>query len=154
VLQLTAQDPALHSAIPFAGLVHARRQAPQSVIDARTEVSHPSAARALQSAKPAAQMTRQTPREHTGVAFGPAAHAVPHAPQLRRSVRVLASHPLPGFPSQSAVPVAQPVTQRPAVHVAVIPVGAVQRIPQPPQCRRLVCVLTSQPLVATPSQSA
>jgi hypothetical protein len=56
--------------------------------------------------------------------------------------------------SQSAIPVAQPVTQRPAAHVAVIPGGAAQRTPQPPQCDRFVCVLASQPLLATPSQFA
>jgi hypothetical protein len=91
------------------------------------------------------------PAEHTW----PAGQARPHMPQLALSVLVLASHPLAGIMSQSAMPIAHvPRAHVPALHVAVA-LGRRHAVPQPPQLlASSPRTLVSQPLDAMPSQSA
>jgi hypothetical protein len=96
----------------------------------------------------------QDPFTQAGTPFG-AVHTTLHPPQLFKSFRMLTSHPLPGSPSQSAVP---EVThdehpQTPASHFGGQPVSG-QGAAHPPQWLTLVLVFTSQPLAAIPSQSS
>jgi hypothetical protein len=56
--------------------------------------------------------------------------------------------------SQSPKPVAHVSPHAPAAHVAVALAPAGHALLQRPQCAVLVCVLASQPLVASPSQLA
>ncbi|MBI5518036.1 MAG: hypothetical protein HY909_29970 [Deltaproteobacteria bacterium] len=105
---------------------------------------------APQVASGAAQLAAQAPDAHTC----PAAQRIEQRPQLPRSDSVLTSQPSTGIPLQSAKPGRQlPTLHTPARHDAV-PFGGAQARPQPPQCASLVRVSVSQPLVATPSQSA
>jgi hypothetical protein len=63
----------------------------------------------------------------------------------------LVSQPLPTLPSQLPQPVLQAIEQVPEAHDAA-PLAVLHAWAQPPQCSVLVLVLTSQPLVACPSQ--
>jgi hypothetical protein len=72
----------------------------------------------------------------------------PQAPQLRESVMVLTSQPLPALPSQSAKPGAQPVAQPEDTQAPV------HTVPQAPQLFESLVVLTSQPFAGLPSQFA
>jgi len=176
-------------------------QTPQLALSVRVLTSQPSAALALQSAKPAAQAAMaHTPEEQVAVALG-RAQARPQAPQLVALVWVLVSQPLEAEPSQSAKPTAQRTTvqvlaEQPLAATlgrahtvphapqlagstvvlaqkAEAPLqvrrGAAQLVPQrppeqtepagqatlhAPQLALLARVFTSQPLLATPSQSA
>ena len=83
----------------------------------------------------------------------PAAQGFPQRPQWAVATRRSASQPLVALPSQSAKPVAQrAMSQRPAAQAPVALAGA-QRAPHVPQCARSLARVTSQPLVALPSQS-
>ncbi len=81
------------------------------------------------------------------------AQAVPQAPQFLASVSVLTSQPLAAFLSQSAKPALHEVVHVPLVHASPWFGPAVQTLPQAPQLRSSVVVLTSQPLAAPRSQS-
>ena len=69
-------------------------------------VSHPLAVLPSQSPKPALQVTRQTPAEHDADPLLPSQDR-PQPPQLGALVRVSASQPVVGSPSQSANPASQ-----------------------------------------------
>jgi hypothetical protein len=134
-----------------------------------------------QSAKPATQVGTQRPAVHAlAVVLGPVRHARPQAPQLFRSLAVVAQ-----VPSQLTVPAGQHTDLRPAgrhvspvLHAAGRPVtGSQQASPdppqtaaqpkpppsrfvqpkglahaaQPPQCS-VVLIAVSQPLAGLPSQ--
>jgi hypothetical protein len=96
----------------------------------------------------------QAPFAHAGTPNG-AVHTTLHPPQLFTSSRIVTSHPLPGSPSQSAVPEAtheeQPHT--PAEHFGGQLVEG-HSTPHPPQWFTFVLVFTSHPLTTTPSQSS
>jgi hypothetical protein len=86
------------------------------------------------------------------IAFGPAVHALPHAPQF---VRVLS-----GVSQPSAAVMLQ--SPNPALHIAIVhtppvhedvPFMTVQARRHAPQCEVLVCVSVSQPFIGLPSQS-
>ena len=95
----------------------------------------------------------QRPVEHVAVALG-REHAVPHAPQFETSEPRLVSHPFAIIASQSAKPALHAaMSQRPLMHAGV-PFEALHRMPQPAQFVGSLRVLTSQPLLASPSQSA
>jgi len=83
----------------------------------------------------------------------PPAQALLHWPQWPLLER-LTSQPVLGLASQSAYPSMQRNPQRPAVQVPAALDPAAQALSQAPQCRLLVRVSTSQPLLALPSQSA
>ena len=79
---------------------------------------------------------------------------MPQPPQCAVVLRVSTSQPSAALPLQSAKPVLQLATRHtPASHAAT-PLGASQRVPQLPQRVTVVRVSVSQPLVASPSQSA
>jgi hypothetical protein len=96
-----------------------------------------------------AQLAPQVPPEQTW----PAAQAVPQAPQLALSVRVLTSQPSAGLALQSAKPVAHATSEQPPAAQAAEALGRAQARPHAPQLVRVVWVLVSQPLEAEPSQS-
>lgn len=80
--------------------------------------------------------------------------AIPQRPQLFGSEVVLTSQPFVVFASQLAKPALHSaIAHAPAVHVAVA-LGNEHVLPHTPQLFTLVCVLTSQPLLAIRSQSA
>jgi hypothetical protein len=79
---------------------HARPHVPQAARSDCVLTSHPSAAMALQSAKPALQAKPQAPAAQVAVALAGAVHALPQRPQLVTSARVSDSHPLARMPSQ------------------------------------------------------
>ena len=97
--------------------------------------------------------TEQRPIAQTPVALE-GAQAAPHAPQLEVSVDTAASQPLPGLPSQLAKPASQVKAQKPVMQLARALAPAGQTTPQRPQWETSVARFTSQPLVASPSQSA
>jgi hypothetical protein len=107
-----------------------------------------------QSPKPVSQLAMpQTPAAHDGVAFA-GAHTLPQSPQDEVVVFRSTSQPSAGLPLQSPKPALQRSTvQVPAVHAAVA-FPTRQALPQPPQLPTLDPRFTSQPLEATPSQSA
>ncbi|MBI5518037.1 MAG: hypothetical protein HY909_29975 [Deltaproteobacteria bacterium] len=109
-------------------------------------------------------MERQAPEHsncpavHTGVHTPatqdwPEGHVLPHPPQCAALVRVSASQPLPGFPSQFPKFVAQVKPQAPPAQVAEAFEGTGHAFPQPPQCAAVVRVSVSQPLPRSESQS-
>ena len=99
------------------------------------------------------QLDRHAPAVHAAVAPGLAGHATPHAPQLL-TLLVLASQPLPGLPSQSAVPEAQRKPHEPAAQTLAAPGLTGHESPHAPQWVTLLVRLTSQPLAGLRSQSA
>ena len=123
----------------------ARPQAPQWAALARVSTSQPLLGLLSQSPKLVAQTAPQTPAAQKVVALGPAGHAVPQAPQWSGSLARLVQ-----VPAQLRCPVWQLTPHWPAEHT--VPLG--QTVPQAPQLVLLVLVLTSQPLAASPSQSA
>ena len=136
------------------GVAPAQRfeQSPHASADVRS-TSQPFTGLASQSAVPAAQVMPHTPPAHTAVDDAPDGHARPHAPQLAVLVRMFTSHPLPGFPSQSAKPALQPERQRPPTHATTALGPALHAAAHAPQFVTLDSVLVSQPFVALPSQS-
>ena len=132
-------------------------QAPQLVGLVVVLVSQPSLSRPLQLPKPAPQLMPQSCEVQVAVPLVPT-QARPQAPQLE-TVVVATSQPLPGAPSQSAVPAEQltlDVVHIELAHTATLPMGGVgQRLLQAPQLLMSpATVLTSQPLESMPSQLA
>lgn len=120
----------------------------------RVSVSQPFEALLSQSPNPALQVVIvQAPIAQPETEFG-SEHARLHAPQLAVSLRVSASQPFDGSPSQSAKPGSQVYSQRLDVQVAVVWARGAQAIPQPPQWATVRDVSTSQPVDADVSQSA
>jgi hypothetical protein len=93
-----------------------------------------------------------TPETQDSEAFA-RLHTAPQAPQLARFVFRFVSQPSAELPLQSPRPVLQlEMPQTPATQFAVPPVDG-QTFPHALQFDTLVCVFTSQPLDAMPSQS-
>lgn len=127
--------------------------APQWLFALRVSTSQPFRCTRSQSPKPTTHDENpHAPATHVGAALL-GAHVALHAPQWLSDVRVSTSQPLAAIRSQSAKPglhaptVQIPPTQRP------VPLAAVQRDPQAPQCCASVIVFVSQPLKGSPSQS-
>ncbi len=98
--EATRQAPATQAGVALAGR-HTLPQAPQLVALVVTLVSQPLPRAPSQSAKPDAQVMRQTPAAHEGAPLV-LLHTVGQAPQCRGSVPRFTSQPLEGLPSQSA----------------------------------------------------
>jgi hypothetical protein len=102
----------------------------------------------LQTASGAVHTSRQLPEKQ--IAFG--AQARPQAPQFARSLLSAISQPFVALLSQFAKPAPQaPRAQVPVAQVAEA-LAKAQTRPQAPQLRTSVCVSTSQPFAALPSQ--
>jgi hypothetical protein len=80
-------------------------------------------------------------------------HTLPHVPQLLTSALVFFSQPLTVLASQSEKPAVQVIWQAEATHEGV-PLVLGQTLPHVVQLLASMLVLTSQPLVGSPSQSA
>ena len=147
------QAPATQAAVPLA-TTHWLPQRPQWFVVVRRLVSQPLVGSPSQSPKPTLQTpTPQRPSRHAAVPFG-ITHVRPQAPQFVALVCVSISQPFIAFMSQSPRPVAQPpITHDPAVHAAVPPATR-HMLPQRPQLADAVRTSVSQPLAASPSQSA
>jgi hypothetical protein len=105
-------------------------------------ISQPSVGLLSQSAKPAVHAAiAHFEVLHAGVAFA-GAHAVLQAPQLATSLVVLTSHPLAGFPSQSANPVLQPLTAHAELAQSGVAFASEQAAPQALQSFTLLVVST------------
>jgi hypothetical protein len=88
-----------------------------------------------------------------GVAFAALGQLVPHAPQLLTVLVRLTSQPLLALPSQFPKPAVHVKLHVLEAHTAVALVAPVQTRPHAPQLPVAVVRLTSQPLLALPSQS-
>jgi hypothetical protein len=148
----TPQTPDTHEAVAFAAM-HACPHAPQLVSDVARFTSQPSDACPLQSPNPLSHVRTQLPLWQLAVAFEPAAHTTPHAPQLAR-LESDASQPFAATPSQSPNPALQlPIPHTPFWHAAV-PFAVEQASPHAPQLVTLEARLVSQPFARSPSQLA
>ena len=146
---VTAHAPAVHVDAAFAR-THARPHAPQFALSVCRLASQPDVASRSQSAKFAAQLaTAHAPATQDVTAVCARAQFRPHAPQFDGSFWVLAQYAA-DTPVHAARGAAQVVPQVPPEQTW--PAG--QLVPQVPQLPLSACVLTSQPLAATPSQSA
>lgn len=85
--------------------------------------------------------------------FAVAGHARSQAPHVAGAARSV-SQPLDALPSQFANPALHETPHDPAAHVARPLAGAAHARSHAPQCARVTRVSTSQPLFASPSQSA
>jgi hypothetical protein len=112
-------------------------------------VSQPLFGRLSQLPKPAVQVGTQAPLGHDVVPFA-LVHCVPQAPQFEVVVSDV-SHPFERLLSQFPKPVLHAIEQAPSAQPAV-PLLLLHTVPQEPQFATLVCALTSQPFVASPSQ--
>ncbi len=135
--------PAAQRPTPFAG-AHARPHAPQFAVLLVGSVSQPFEGSPSQFANPVvhAPITHD-PVEHAAPAWAKA-HAFPHIPQLARLLRVSASQPFAGLPSQSPAPAVHASAQRPATHDAVALVPPGHTVPHPPQFMGSVAVETQR----------
>jgi hypothetical protein len=101
-----------------------------------------------QSPAPGEQVSVQTPLTQLGVLPVGAVHTLPQAPQFITLVRVGVSQPLAALLSQLAKPALHTSEQVPMAHpdcpLATAPVG--HTVPQAPQLRLSVSVLTQVPL--------
>ncbi len=131
--------------------VHARPQAPQLVALVLVFTSQPSATVRLQSSKPLAQApTTQLPLAQACVETLARAQRVPQAPQLLGSKLVSVQ-----LPEHTVSPAPQLTAQVPAVQTCPDAQAAEEPVTlHRPQLALSVLRLVSQPLAATPSQSA
>jgi hypothetical protein len=128
-------------------------QEPQCSGSARGSTSHPFAAFASQSRRPALQARVQAPLTHIAVVPVVAVHAALQAPQLARLVSRSVSQPFVRLASQSPRPASQVNPQLPPTpQVAVAPGAAVHVALHEPQVGGLVRS-ASQPFAGSPSQS-
>ena len=131
-----------------------RPQPPQWSALERVSISHPSASRPLQSAKPVVQVaTSQALMRHAAVALERVGHARPHAPQCAAVDERSTSQPLAGSPSQSPKP-----GRHVKPHALIAQTGSAlgtagHAIPHAPQCAAVTRTSVSQPFEASPSQS-
>jgi hypothetical protein len=147
------QAPELQASVACAR-VQAVPHVPQLNTSEVVPISHPSTACPLQSANPGWHpATAHWPATHVVVALG-SEHALPHVPQLPRSVARLISHPSRTTLLQSAYPGPHAaIAQVFAAQIAVA-FGVRQALPHAPQSLTLDDMFTSHPSAALPLQSA
>jgi len=115
--------------------------------------SHPSAVDPLQFAYPERQLNPHVPPVHVGDANAALGQTFPHAAQLSGLLLVLTSQPSTATPLQFPKPALQLDTAHaPAVHLGVA-LGVTHAAPHAPQLRTSEFGSTSQPFVASRSQS-
>jgi hypothetical protein len=151
VLQVMAQPPATHVAVPLL-LLQALPHAPQLDALVRVLTSHPFDAAPSQLPNPAAHAPRvQVPLLHDSLAFA-RSHTLPQVPQSV-SVARLASQPFAATPSQLPNPALQACSwQEPLKHDAEA-LAKLQADPHAPQLPTEEFRFVSQPFAALPSQS-
>jgi hypothetical protein len=151
--EATPQRPAAHAPTALGG-AQAMPQPPQLRASARASTSQPLVGAPSQSAYPSAHIGLQRPAAHTADPLAGRSQRVVQVPQWSASVRVSTSQPLRSSRSQFANPGAQTIAQRASAQEAVALGPWGHDAPQAPQCDALIARVTSQPLVASPSQSA
>ena len=144
--------PAVHVALPPAGVAHAWPHAPHWPTSVCRFDSQPFVASWSQSPRPVAQDFPHTPAVHCALPPTGVAHEVPQAPQRDASFWRSVSQPLSVLPSQSPKPALQPMRHAPAVHTPAALVLPGQVCPHWPQCVVLLCRSVSQPLRGLSSQ--
>jgi hypothetical protein len=170
----TRHAPSTHDAAAFDGRQSAP-QAPQCAVVVRRLVSQPFEGSPSQSPKPRSQVRAQAPPRQAAVALEPPGQAREHEPQAVGSASsapqrpeqkvVPPLHTLLHAPIEQAVPVGQRLPQRPQLELsadvgvsqapaehAATPLAKLHARPHIPQFATAVCVFTSQPLSALPSQ--
>jgi hypothetical protein len=147
-LHVGLQPPPTHAVGPFK-LVQGCPQPPQCAVVDWVFVSHPSFGLPLQLPKPALHVGVQVPLGHVVDPFA-FEQLVLHVPQVA-IVFNDASQPSVTSPSQLPKLALQVIEQAPRAQAGV-PFAFEHDVPQAPQLETLVCVLTSQPLAARPSQ--
>jgi hypothetical protein len=147
-LHVGLQAPPTHAVGPFR-LVQGWPQPPQCAVVDWVLVSHPLFALPSQLPNPALHVGVQDPLGHVVEPFA-FEHVVPQTPQFVVVFKD-ASQPSVMSPSQLPKLALQLIEQAPRAQPGV-PFALEQEVPQAPQLETLVCVLTSQPLAATPSQ--
>jgi hypothetical protein len=147
--QITPQRLDAHAGTEFARAGHTVEHAPQLAGSVVVFVQN-APAPAPHVVRGAAHVGRHMPLEQTV----PAPQGTPQPPQFALSMAVLASQPFVALPSQFAKPALHvPRPQRP-VRQAAAALAKEQRTPHPPQLLMSAArVLSSQPLLARPSQS-
>jgi hypothetical protein len=132
---------------------HAAGHAPQWAVSVLRFASQPFEAAPSQSPQPAAQLAMaHAPAVHAAVALA-RAHARPQAPQWDAAVLVFVSQPSLTSVLQLPRPAAQVMPHAPAAQLAAPP-AVLHALVHAPQRAGSVLRFTSQPLAATPSQSA
>ena len=129
----------------MGGVGHAPPQRPQLAGSVATLTQRPP-----QKVRPAPQVERHTPAEHTE----PAAHALPQRPQWALVLASGTSQPLVAAPSQSPKPALHEATVHAPDEQPAAALASEQAPPQRPQLDGVVLRLTSQPSVALALQSA
>ena len=132
-LHAIPHEPAAHVADALARAGHPRPQPPQCAALVRRLISHPFNSRRSQSPNPVSHVVRHVLDTHVALAFAPARHALPHAPQCAALTCVFTSHPFDTLPSQSPKPAAHVVPHTPRVHVRVVLLGPGHPLPHAPQ---------------------
>jgi hypothetical protein len=145
--------PPAQVGVALAAVAQRRPHIPQLTGFVRRSTSQPLLGSASQLPKFAAQVRKHAPAMHDGVALAPVAHPRPQPPQFATLVRVSTSHPLPAAASQLPYPAAQVIAHADDAHTAVALTAPGHTLPHAPQCTAEARTSTSQPLVATPSQS-
>jgi hypothetical protein len=149
----TSHKPLRHRAtcVIGSGTVQRRPHTPQWFTSRVSAASQPVASRPSQSPKPRRQLPAQVPDTQVATALAGVGQARLHTPQWATSLARVTSQPSARLLLQSATPLRQAVVEHaPATHPC--PVG--QTVPQAPHWLALVRVSVSQPLRASPSQSA
>lgn len=137
--------------VALARGAHALPHPPQLATEVRTSTSHPVVALPSQFPKPGAHANAHTPDAQEPTAFAGVGQTLPQRPQLAPVAR-LDSQPLRESPSQSPSPAEHTgIMQVPLWHV-LRPPGSEHIRPHTPQWFASVCVSTSHPLEARPSQ--
>jgi hypothetical protein len=145
-LQVVPQVPAAQRAVALEPAAQTRPQAPQLATVVRRSTSQPLAATPSQLPKFVAQVRPQVPAEQTAVEFDPAGQALPQRPQWATVLCTSTSQPLVATPSQLPKPGVQLTPQVPVVHAGAEFEPEGQEVPQPPQWRGSLAVVTHEPL--------
>ncbi len=112
----------------------------------RRSASQPLVATPSQLPKPVVQVSPQVPAEQSAVEFDPEGHTVPQRPQLATVLWTSTSQPLVATPSQLPKPGVQVMPQAPVVHEGAEFAPDAQTVPQAPQLRGSLAVVTQVPL--------
>jgi hypothetical protein len=153
-LQVNPQVPVAQVAVALAAPGQVIPHTPQWVRVVRRSTSQPLSIIPSQLPRPESQPA-MAHTEATHEAAPPAAvHTRPQEPQLPVLTRVSTSQPFAASPSQFAKPDVHVKPQPPAVHVVTALARMGHALRHVPQWVSELRVSTSQPLVASPSQSA
>lgn len=151
--QVKPHTPPVQPTEALARAGHTVPHPPQCAVLVRVSVSQPVPSIPSQLPKPVRHAKPQVPEAHVAEAFVRSGHTDRQALQCDVLVRRSVSQPLPGIPSQSPRPVVQVELHVPPVHVGVAPDTEGHALRHIPQWATAVRVSTSQPLLASPSQS-